>query len=204
MADRTAAAARRAEARARRRTTPAPEAPPAADEDGATENRPDARQAAKAAAAAAMVGAAVGTVRALASRGDDRADGGGHDRAVERPRRPEDDVGDQSPEAVAPEHVHEGEAPQKGVASDRLRDVTTRARRFLQELSGAEPESVSAIDRTAGGWRVTVEVVEVHRIPESTDVLATYEVELDRDGDLVRYERRRRYYRSQSDTGGGE
>jgi hypothetical protein len=71
----------------------------------------------------------------------------------------------------------------------------------LEELSGVEVESVSALDRTPDGWRVLLEAVEVRRIPESTDVLASYELQLDVDGDLVRYERRRRYSRAQSDQG---
>jgi hypothetical protein len=41
----------------------------------------------------------------------------------------------------------------------------------------------------------------VKRVPDSTDVLATYAVELDGEGRLVRYERLRRYYRSQADMG---
>ena len=49
---------------------------------------------------------------------------------------------------------------------------------------------------------VTLEVVELTRIPESTDVLASYEVELDDDGNASRATSAvRRYYRSQADTG---
>jgi Gas vesicle synthesis protein GvpO len=44
-------------------------------------------------------------------------------------------------------------------------------------------------------------VVELSRIPESTDVLALYEMELDDDRNLMRYDRVRRYYRSQADRG---
>ena len=48
---------------------------------------------------------------------------------------------------------------------------------------------------------MTLEVVELSRIPTSTDVLASYELTLDGDGKLVRYQRGRRYYRSQADSG---
>jgi hypothetical protein len=50
---------------------------------------------------------------------------------------------------------------------------------------------------------VTLEVVELRRIPESTDVLASYDVELDGDGGFLRFERGRRYNRSQAEGGGG-
>jgi len=42
---------------------------------------------------------------------------------------------------------------------------------------------------------VLVEVVEVRRIPDTTDVLALYEVTVDDDGALEGYRRRRRYVR---------
>jgi hypothetical protein len=67
------------------------------------------------------------------------------------------------------------------------------------ELLGAEPETVSAIRRNGDGWAVTFEVVEIRRIPESTDVLASYAVTLDDDGNLLDLERSRRYRRAQVD-----
>jgi hypothetical protein len=48
---------------------------------------------------------------------------------------------------------------------------------------------------------VTLEVVEVSRIPESTDVLASYQMELDDDRNLRRYDRVRRYHRSAAERG---
>jgi hypothetical protein len=50
-----------------------------------------------------------------------------------------------------------------------------------------------------GGWEVTVQVVELERIPKSTDVLGAYVVELDDDCQLIGYERRRRFTRGQAD-----
>ena len=44
-------------------------------------------------------------------------------------------------------------------------------------------------------WKVLVAVVEVPRIPETTDILALYEVMTDEDGDLESYRRLRRYAR---------
>ena len=42
---------------------------------------------------------------------------------------------------------------------------------------------MAGLERTEEGWRVMVEVVEVRRIPETTDVLALYEIAIDDDGD---------------------
>jgi hypothetical protein len=65
--------------------------------------------------------------------------------------------------------------------------------------SGRGGENVVAIDRRDGDWYVDVEVVESHRIPDTTDVLAIYEVRLDRGGRLLSYRRTRRYARGQLD-----
>ena len=75
------------------------------------------------------------------------------------------------------------------------------AREHLQQLLGKEADSVTGLEPADDGWVVTLEVVEVSRIPASTDVLATYEVVLDDDGRLVRYRRGGRYYRSQAEGG---
>jgi hypothetical protein len=42
---------------------------------------------------------------------------------------------------------------------------------------------------------VLVEVVESHRIPETTDIMAVYEVDVDNDGAVTGYRRRDRYVR---------
>lgn len=73
--------------------------------------------------------------------------------------------------------------------------VAQSAAAQLLELAGREAEGVTGIQRTEDGWKVLVEVVEVRRIPDTTDVLALYEVMVDEDGDLEGYRRLRRYAR---------
>lgn len=77
-------------------------------------------------------------------------------------------------------------------------DIARRAALQLGELRGLEVEGVTGFQRTDGGWRVLVEVVEVSRVPTSTDVLGAYEVELDDEGELVGFERLRRYVRGRA------
>ncbi len=69
----------------------------------------------------------------------------------------------------------------------------------LAELLGRPHESVSALKPTEDGWQADVEVVELERIPETTSVMASYRVTLDRKGELQAYERIRRYTRGQID-----
>ena len=73
------------------------------------------------------------------------------------------------------------------------------ALRQIAELTGKESEGVTGVEPADEGWVVGVEVVEDRRIPSSTDILATYETELDMDGELVSYRRVRRYPRGRGD-----
>ncbi len=73
--------------------------------------------------------------------------------------------------------------------------VAQSAARQLLELTGREAEGITGLERTDDGWKILVEVVEVRRIPDTTDVLALYEVAVDEDGDLESYRRLRRYTR---------
>lgn len=73
--------------------------------------------------------------------------------------------------------------------------------RQIIELTGKDPESVTGVKRSQDGWLVTVEVVEDRRIPSSTDVLSTYETEIDADGELLSYRRVQRYSRGRGNNG---
>ena len=68
----------------------------------------------------------------------------------------------------------------------------------LVELTGRPFEGIVGFSGDGDGWTVQVEVLEMRRIPNTTDVLAVYEVDLDRDGDLVGYRRVDRYLRGSS------
>lgn len=76
--------------------------------------------------------------------------------------------------------------------------IARAAAEQLAEISGAGADSVSGLERTEDGWLVRVEVVEVARIPESTSVMASYQVVVDDDGNLQSYRRDHRYYRNQA------
>ena len=73
------------------------------------------------------------------------------------------------------------------------------AKAHLLDLTGQPCEAVSSLSRTHDGWRVVLEVVELERIPRTTDILASYQIELDEDGELMGYVRIRRYSRNDVD-----
>jgi hypothetical protein len=89
-------------------------------------------------------------------------------------------------------------AEQKKRSSPILK-VGRAALEQLAELTGQKVEGLSGVHRNDDGWVVNAEVVELRRIPETNDVLATYEVTLDDDGSVTGYRRVRRYTRSQTE-----
>jgi hypothetical protein len=80
------------------------------------------------------------------------------------------------------------------------REAIARVRRELPQLLGKPIDSVLGVERDdQNGWRVTVQIVELSRIPSTTDVLGSYAVTLDPDGEVIGYRRKRRYHRNQTD-----
>ena len=125
---------------------------------------------------------------------------------------PEDELADEPDDELAEEDSrqarrHDG----RGVRQRSRRGPGNRlnaakagqaALRQITELTGKEPEGVTGVERGEDGWVVGVEVVEDRRGPSSTDILATYEIELDMDGELMSYRRVRRYPRGRGDDEG--
>ena len=80
--------------------------------------------------------------------------------------------------------------------------VVRRAIEQVAMLTGRPIEGVNGLERNGDdGWVVTLEVVELRRVPDSTDVLGSYAVQVDERGELEGYTRTRRYYRSQVEEG---
>jgi hypothetical protein len=78
-------------------------------------------------------------------------------------------------------------------------EAVKRARHHVHGFTGKEAEAVVGLEKGEDGWTVLVDVVELHRIPDSTDVLATYEVALDGEGELEGCRRIHRYVRGSTE-----
>ena len=76
-------------------------------------------------------------------------------------------------------------------------EIVQQAREQLAQMTGLKPDAVSAFTKDEEGWHISVEMIELQRIPEASDILATYDVNLDDKGNLLRYQRTRRYLRSE-------
>jgi hypothetical protein len=84
--------------------------------------------------------------------------------------------------------------PKRFAAVDAAREAGAQ----IEVLVRMKVDSVSAVSRSEDGWDVVVNVVELARIPHSTDVLASYNVHLDMEGGLISYNRGNRYTRDQT------
>ena len=170
--------------------------------DGSGEHQPleSVMQAAKLAAASAAVGAAAAAAQALRSRHEHDEPDEEEAPRDERPE-PEAEAAPDEEQQQEEEQEQEEEEPVEGAPLGDAHNAAQRAREQLEELLGKPVESVSSLERTHDGWVVALEVVELSRIPESTDVLASYELELDDDLNFRRYQQARRYHRSQAARG---
>lgn len=81
-------------------------------------------------------------------------------------------------------------------------EVLREARAQLAELTGMQAESVSSFEQTDEGWALEVEVLELERVPDTMSLMASYQVELDAEGQLTGYRRVRRYERGRADARG--
>ncbi len=110
-------------------------------------------------------------------------------------------MAEEKPKRRRRESGEKGASDGKRSAGRRLSGgkLAQRAREELSEITGLEAESVTSLERVDDGtWKVTVELLELSRIPETDDVLGSYQAELDEDGELLGYRRLRRYARSQA------
>ncbi|MFF7647484.1 gas vesicle protein GvpO [Streptomyces canus] len=79
-------------------------------------------------------------------------------------------------------------------------EVLRDARTQLAELTGMTAENVSSFEQTEDGWALEIEVLELTRVPDTMSLMASYQVELDPEGQLTGYRRVRRYERGRSDA----
>jgi hypothetical protein len=77
-------------------------------------------------------------------------------------------------------------------------DLSQAALATVADLTGYVPEAVTGLEWDGECWIVTVEALELARVPNTTDLLGCYEVKLDEEGTLRGYRRRGRFVRGQA------
>lgn len=216
----------RAEAREGRRVNadePNEQSDQSDQNDQSDESSFDLKRVAATAITAALVGALAGAAKAVVDKrsrsGEPQGDDEGKDerepastsQEETEPEPTDEREADEEPadEAEADEGEPDDEplraqsegdnSEQTAASSGEMASIITRAKEHVEAVIGSKPESASGVERSNGNWRVNVEVVQLRRIPESTDILASYAVLVDGDGGLVSVQEVRRYRRSQAD-----
>ena len=80
-------------------------------------------------------------------------------------------------------------------------ELSQAALSTVEELTGYTAEAVTGLEWDDELWQVTVDVLELSRIPNTTDVMGTYAVQLDERGTLRGYRRSGRFVRGQVEGG---
>jgi hypothetical protein len=80
-------------------------------------------------------------------------------------------------------------------------ELSQAALTTVEELTGYTPEAVTGLEWDGEFWQVTVDALELSRIPNTTDVLASYVVQLDESGTLRGFKRARRFQRGHASEG---
>lgn len=80
-------------------------------------------------------------------------------------------------------------------------EVISKAQEEFVTLSKLTVTSVIGLSRMGEGWAVSLEALERKAIPDTMDVLGVYEICVDSDCNLLRFERKRLRKRGQIETG---
>lgn len=99
---------------------------------------------------------------------------------------------------MAEENQNSGRPERRGGGRSPVQ-IVERARRALDDLGGMTVDRVIGVEADEDEWRVTVEVVELRRIPNTSDILARYEVQMSKAGKFRGYRQVARRLRSQTE-----
>ena len=64
-----------------------------------------------------------------------------------------------------------------------------QAKKQLSELIGRKTSTVIGVFKDEQGWHVSLEMLERVAIPDAQDLLARYDVLLDEEGNIVKFDR---------------
>jgi len=72
-----------------------------------------------------------------------------------------------------------------------MQQIVEKAREELSKVTGLELSTTLGAVKEEKGWKVTIEMVEKHSLPDQMDILAVYDVILDNDGNMIEFNRAR-------------
>ena len=86
-----------------------------------------------------------------------------------------------------------------------MAQILQRSKEQMRDATGLKHEGVTRVFKDDKGWHIGIELLEMSRIPNATDVLGAYDVLLAEDGSLVTFRRKRTRLRGEPmDENNGE
>lgn len=85
-----------------------------------------------------------------------------------------------------------------------LVDIIEGAKLQISRIVSSQIDGVTGIKKVEHGWELLITLVELTRIPSSSDVLAEYAVSLDATGEIISYKQVQRFLRNQIGIDDGE
>jgi hypothetical protein len=77
-------------------------------------------------------------------------------------------------------------------------ELANKAKARIEQVTGLKASSVIGVTQEEGQWVVAMELLEKKSIPDSMDILGTYEVKMDEAGNVIDFARTR--LRKRGDT----
>jgi hypothetical protein len=77
----------------------------------------------------------------------------------------------------------------------RLNEAIASAKEQLHSILNLDIANVIAVSKLDDGWNVKIDLIERRAIPDTMDIMGTYEVILDNFGSIVKYERKNQHKR---------
>ena len=71
----------------------------------------------------------------------------------------------------------------------RIGQVVKTIKKEICGVTGFDALSVVALERNHSGWQGRVEVTELHRVPDTQDLVGVYQVHVDETGELTSWTR---------------
>jgi len=84
------------------------------------------------------------------------------------------------------------------MATTQMMSLAERAKEQLAEVTGFNPVAAVGGFKDDEGWHLSVDMLEMARLPESTDIIGTYVVILDPEGNMIKFEKKRARLRGES------
>ena len=77
----------------------------------------------------------------------------------------------------------------KNIKDTNIKEICQQASVHIESILNKKPESITGVTKEGEEWKVLAEVLERKAIPDTQDILSTYELKLTSDLDFTGYKR---------------